>query len=39
MIEIETDFMTKAGHMIEIESIIRKMRISEEERTLEMIGI
>ena len=31
--------MTKAGHMIETEDLIGKIRISEVGTTLEMIGI
>ena len=39
VIKIETDSMTKAGHMIKIEAIIEKIRISDMGTTLEMIGI
>ena len=38
-IKIETDSMTKAGYMTEIEVTIGTIRISEVGTTLEMIGI
>ena len=39
MIQIETDWMKQAGHMIEIEVIIGTIRILEIGSTLEMIEI
>ena len=39
IIKIETDSMTKAGHMLKIEVIRGTIRISEVETTLEIIGI
>ena len=38
MITIETDFMTKAGHIIKVEVIIEMIKTSDVGSTLKMIG-